>query len=100
MYNNQTAYKQKLLPLIKQLEKECYKANIPFFMTFAVEDDEIKTTYESEIYDENAAGIKLSQSYINKMACVLNGFVLVPNSNFLPDDSIPTEENIGEGYFS
>lgn len=86
MYDLSKEYEEKVLPLVQEVQKACYKLNMPFFMTFAVADNEKHTKYASEIYDDAAAGIELKNSYINQMACVLNGFVLVPSTDFLPMD--------------
>ena len=98
MYDESKAFKDKIEPLIKEIEKEAYKHNIPFFWTFAVKDYDSHTTYESGIYDDVAANLILSQSYINKMACILRGFLLVPNNNFIEDDDLDqTFTDIGNG---
>lgn len=88
MYDLSNEYDQKVRPLVEEVQKACYKLNIPFFMTFAVGDNDKKTTFRSEIYDEVAAGISLTQDYINKMACVLNGFIVVPSEAYLPADDL------------
>ena len=98
MYDETAAYKAKIQPLIKEIEKEAYKHNIPFFWTFAVKDDDKHTTYQSGIYDDVAANLLLSQSYINKMACILRGFLVVPNNNFIEDDDLDQAiTDIGSG---
>lgn len=88
MYDLSKKYEDTVLPLVQEVQKVCYKLNIPFFMTFAVADDGRKTEFVSEIYDEVAAGIPLTQDYINKMACVLRGFIVVPNESYLPTEDL------------
>lgn len=83
---------------VKEIQKLCEDANIPFFMCFCVENNEKKTKYKNYIHGALSSGILLTDDRITGHIGVANGFKTVPGTTGGPsiEEMIDKAENEGK----
>ncbi len=77
-YDFTKQYEEEITPLLRQVFLLCHQYGIPMFMTFAVGNDEEKTTYRTEQISALNVDRKLTRNYIPRLIDVMNGFEVVP----------------------
>lgn len=78
IFSKRQLYNDTIKAKVKEIEKICNEEKIPYFMTFAVENEVKDTSYitsTSGIDADNPLGKDKITGYIN----VMNGFITVPN---------------------
>lgn len=83
-YNKNTVYKKYVKDLVEEIRFICDMNHIPFFATFAVENDENKTTYISEAVATGSRGYDLADNRITKHLLINTGFIVAPPAQAVP----------------
>ena len=65
-YDKTKVYQEQIEPLVEQLKIACAINDVPFFMEFAIKNDERSTTYKYEAYSANAMGKPLTKDHFEK----------------------------------
>lgn len=83
-FDKRAVFQKELLPLVEELEKKCAQAQVPFFFTAAVYNDQENTEYESRAKTAVPMELKLSNDLLVNHMKVAAGFECVlPES--MPD---------------
>lgn len=98
MYNKNEIYEEKIMPLVNELKKACYKEHMPMFVAVAVSDSGKKTNYQNTMVSSIVAGTKLTDDRIAKMVNVVLGYdVVSPSDDIeLEFDEMPEPEILDE----
>ena len=91
-YTKEDFYKSTLEKAIGDIQARCFNEGIPCFMTFAIADDDNKTTYRTEVVSPAAAGRELSDDHIYRHMSILSGFSTVPPQSLMPGVTEYVEE--------
>lgn len=83
-YNKNNVYKKYVKDLVEEIRFICDMNHIPFFATFAVENNEKKTTYVSEAVATGSRGYDLTDNRINKHLLINTGFIVAPPAQAVP----------------
>ena len=83
-YDKKKVYNKYLKNLVEEVRYICDMNNIPFFATFAVANDDDKTTYISEAVATGSRDITLTDNRINKHLLVNTGFIVSPPAQAVP----------------
>ncbi len=83
-YDKQKVYKKYLKDLVEEIRFVCDMNHIPFFATFAVENDSKKTTYISEAVATGSRGYDLTDDRVNKHLLINTGFIVAPPAQAIP----------------
>ncbi len=78
-------YKERLAPLVNEIETECMLNHIPFFLTICTYDDEKKTVYERAAFGARSNGIRLADDQILHHLKIANGFETIPKRTRFED---------------
>lgn len=78
-FNKKTIYNDKIKPLIRKIRLICDEYQVPMFMTFAVENSQKGTKYETEMHSGAACDTVLTNDRLVKHALVMKDFEVVPS---------------------
>lgn len=80
IYSKKSVYNNLINPKVKEIEDVCNQEKIPYFMTFATEN-EIKKTQYTTVTSGVDLNNPLSEDKITNYINVMNGFTTIPNTN-------------------
>ena len=84
VYDKNAIYKKYLKDMVEEMRYICDMNHIPFFATFAVANDDKKTTYISEAVATGSREYNLTENRINKHLLINSGFIVEPPAQSLP----------------
>ena len=99
LFDKKKEYEIKVLPLVKEIIKQCAILNIPVYISTAVANTPVKTTYENLGNLPGYGEIFLKTDYFAKYLLVANGFDVKTSAakdeleDMLIHTPIPTEED-------
>ena len=79
-YSKNELYENRIKDYVKRILILCEEYQIPVFMTFALENTDTETVYETEMLSAAFEGKQLTDDKIAKHALVMNGFEVVPEN--------------------
>lgn len=78
-YNKNKEYHEEIEPLVNELTLKCRIANMPCFISVAVENTKENTSYINDAVTPHSVNVKLTNDKIADHMNVLNGFRTVPS---------------------
>ena len=91
-FDQTTVFEEEIKKKVLDLKLLCIKHKIPFFVTFAVANDENDTLYKNDALIPKSSNIVLTNDLFPKHINVLNGFETVPMKTEMEAEYINTDD--------
>lgn len=80
MENKVRVYEKSIDPLVKKIRTICNENQIPYFVTFAVDEEDEKFKFVSDCMTPETLHLTETDKTFSNLVNVLNGFKTVPRS--------------------
>lgn len=77
-FSKKSVFESKIRELSREILMHCSQHQIPVFMSFAVENDDEKTTYVNELLSPAFLGVELTDNKFPNHALVMDGWRTIP----------------------
>lgn len=76
-FDKAEAYEERVEPIVRELEKTCYRERIPMFAAFAVQDTGKETVYRNTYVSPCTVRKSLSQDRMAHFIRVIHGYKVI-----------------------
>lgn len=94
MGNKVKVYEKLIEPMVKKIRTICNENQIPYFVTFAVDEENEKYKFASDCMTPETLHLETKDRTFSNLVNVMNGFKTVPNS--IKTDSEMDENELNE----
>lgn len=94
MGNKVKVYEKLIEPMVKKIRTICNENQIPYFVTFAVDEENEKYKFASDCMTPETLHLEIKDRTFSSLVNVMNGFKTVPNS--IKTDSEMDENELNE----